>query len=299
MLNHNLQHFLQYLTLERGLAPNSISAYRTDLEDLNRALQERNIHRYGDVSRNLLLDYLGECRENGLESTTIARRLVAIRLLFRFLYNEGLLDQNVTDVMDSPKLWMLLPDFLSESEVSALLSAFSMHSENPLEVRNRTILEVLYASGLRVSELASLPPDAIDYDTEMVRVTGKGQKTRLVPIGKPALRALRHYLAEIRPLLAEKNPKAPWLLLSKNGKKLNREWVWQIVQTAALRAGITKSVHPHTLRHSFATHLLSHGADLRCIQEMLGHSDISTTEIYTHVDLNGALAVSRQLHPRR
>ena len=298
MLNHNLQHFLQYLTLERGLAPNSISAYRTDLEDLNRALQERNIHRYGDVSRNLLLDYLGECRENGLESTTIARRLVAIRLRFRFLYNEGLLDQNVTDVMDSPKLWMLLPDFLSESEVSALLRAFSMHSENPLEVRNRTILEVLYASGLRVSELASLPPDAIDYDTEMVRVTGKGQKTRLVPIGKPALRALRHYLAEIRPLLAEKNPRAVPIFLSNNGKRLDRERIWGIVKEAALIAGIQKNVHPHTLRHSFASHLLAHGADLRVIQEMLGHSDIGTTEIYTHVDQDRLTSIHRKFHPR-
>ena len=298
MLNHNLQHFLQYLTLERGLASNSISAYRTDLEDLNRALQERNIHRYSDVSRNLLLDYLGECRENGLESTTIARRLVAIRLLFRFLYNEGLLQQNVTEVMDSPKLWMLLPDFLSESEVTALLRAFSMHSENPLEVRNRTILEVLYSSGLRVSEVASLPLDAVDYDTEMVRVTGKGQKTRLIPIGKPALRALRFYLAEIRPLLAEKNPRAVPIFLSHTGKRLDRERIWGIVKEAALLAGIQKNVHPHTLRHSFASHLLANGADLRVIQEMLGHSDIGTTEIYTHVDQDRLTSIHRKFHPR-
>ena len=224
--------------------------------------------------------------------------LSAIRLLFRFLHNEGLLEQTVTDVMDSPKLWMLLPDFLSEAEVTALLQAFDSRSEDPLEVRNRTILEVLYASGLRVSEVASLPLDAVDYDTEMVRVVGKGSKTRLVPIGKPALRALRQYLAEIRPILAEKNPRATQIFLSNNGKRLDRERIWGIVKEAALLAGISKNVHPHTLRHSFASHLLARGADLRVIQEMLGHSDIGTTEIYTHVDQDRLTAIHRKFHPR-
>ncbi|MBO5762989.1 MAG: tyrosine-type recombinase/integrase, partial [Lentisphaeria bacterium] len=150
----------------------------------------------------------------------------------------------------------------------------------------------------RVSEVASLPLDAVDYDTEMVRVVGKGSKTRLVPIGKPALRALRQYLAEIRPILAEKNPRATQIFLSNNGKRLDRERIWGIVKEAALLAGISKNVHPHTLRHSFASHLLAHGADLRVIQEMLGHSDIGTTEIYTHVDQDRLTAIHRKFHPR-
>jgi integrase/recombinase XerD len=200
--------------------------------------------------------------------------------------------------MESPRRWKILPDFLSEREVDALLEAFKT-SEGELEMRNRLIIELLYSSGLRASELTSLKVVDCDMEGGVLRVTGKGSKTRIVPCGTPAFRLMRRYLAEARPVLAEKNPKVPWLLLSKNGKMLNREWVWRLVQEAALRAGITRSVHPHTLRHSFATHMLSHGADLRCIQEMLGHSDISTTEVYTHIDPNGALAVQRRLHPRR
>ena len=166
-------------------------------------------------------------------------------------------------------------------------------------MRNRLIVELLYSSGLRASELTSLKVADCDQESGLLRVTGKGSKTRMVPCGRPALRILVRYLTSARPELAEKNPHAPWLLLSKNSRKLNREWVWSIIQEAAARVGISKNVHPHTLRHSFATHLLSHGADLRCIQEMLGHSDISTTEVYTHIDPNGALGVLRRLHPRR
>jgi integrase/recombinase XerD len=208
-----------------------------------------------------VLDYLQSCAEHPLKSSTIARRLIAIRLLFGRLADEGRIENDFTAVMDSPRRWKILPDFLSEKEVDALLQAFKT-AEGELEMRNRLMMELLYSSGLRASELVSLKVVDCDMEGEVLRVTGKGNKTRVVPCGSPAFRLMRRYLAEVRPVLAEKAPRAPWLLLSKSGRKLNREWVWSVVQEAAVRAGINRSVHPHTLRHSFATHLLENGADI-------------------------------------
>lgn len=287
-----------YLTIERGLSGNSVSAYASDLKDAADFFIDSGKSSWLVLNMDDLLDYLQYCKEHPLKSSTVARRLISLRLLFSYLADEGRIERDFTAVMDSPRRWKILPDFLSESDVDKLIGAFST-TEGELEMRNRLMIELLYGSGLRASELTSLKVAECDIDGGLLRVTGKGSKTRVVPCGKPAFRVMRRYLTVARPVLAEKNPKAPWLLLSRNGKKLNREWVWSIVQEAAVRAGINGGVHPHTLRHSFATHLLSHGADLRCIQEMLGHSDISTTEVYTHVDPNGALAVSRRLHPRR
>jgi integrase/recombinase XerD len=218
-------------------------------------------------------------------------------MLFRFLFQEKLIPKDITDVMDSPKLWQLLPDFLSAKEVTMLLNAFSARSKDPLIYRNRTILEVMYACGLRVSECASLNLGSVNFDDETVRVKGKGSKERLVPIGKTALRMIDRYMTEMRPQLL-KNPMEATLFLSKSGKKLNREWIWNIVKEAAKLAGIRKNIHPHTLRHSFASHLLENGADLRVIQEMLGHADISTTQIYTHVDQQRLLNIHKMFHPR-
>ena len=279
MMEHNLQHFLQYLVSERGLARHSVEAYRADLEDFIDYLRTRGISSFTEVDRAMLVDYLGDCRDAGMETATVARRLVSIKLLFRFLTDEKLLERDESRVMDSPKLWRILPDFLSAEEVAALIGVFSDRSGDALELRNRAIMELLYSSGLRVSEIASLPLSAVDFDTEIVRVTGKGSKTRVVPVGKIALQLLRRYLESARPELAEKNPRAAELFLSRNGRRLDRERIWGIVKEAALLAGISKNVHPHTLRHSFASHLLENGADLRVIQEMLGHADISTTEI--------------------
>jgi len=199
--------------------------------------------------------------------------------------------------MDSPKLWQLLPDFLSSAEVEALINAFPRTGKDPLVFRNRTILEIMYACGLRVSETASLKLGSVKFDDETIRVKGKGNKERLVPVGKTALRVLDRYLTEIRPQLV-KNPMEATLFLSRNGKKLDREWIWKIVKEAALLAGINKNIHPHTLRHSFASHLLENGADLRVIQEMLGHADISTTQIYTHVNQKQLLEIHHKFHPR-
>ena len=289
---------VEYLTVERGLSGNSVAAYSSDLRDAAGFFAGNGRESWRTLDVNDVLDYLQSCAEHPLKSSTIARRLISIRLLFSRLADEGRIEHDFTAVMDSPRRWKVLPDFLSEKEVDGLLEAFKT-TEGELEMRNRLMIELLYGSGLRASELTSLKVVDCDMEGGLLRVTGKGNKTRVVPCGTPAFRLMRRYLSEARPVLAEKNPKAPWLLLSKNGRQLNREWVWTLVQEAARRAGIAQSVHPHTLRHSFATHMLSRGADLRCIQEMLGHSDISTTEVYTHIDPNGALAVQKRLHPRR
>ncbi len=286
------------LTIERGLSENSVSAYVSDLKDAAVFFADCKKSSWLELQADDILDYLQYCKEHPLKSSTVARRLISIRLLYSYLADEDRIEQDFTAVMDSPKRWKILPDFLTEKEVDRLLEAFDPGA-GELEMRNKLMIELLYSSGLRASELTALKITDCDSEGGLLRVTGKGSKTRVVPCGRLAFRLMRRYLTSARPVLAEKNPKAPWLLLSKNGKKLNREWVWSIVQEAATRAGISGGVHPHTLRHSFATHLLSHGADLRCIQEMLGHSDISTTEVYTHIDLKGALAVTRRLHPRR
>jgi len=290
--------FVQHIVIERGLARATAEAYAADLHDTAKFLEEAGLSGWESADRERLLDYLDELQSRGDTSTTIARRLVALKMFYRFLAEEGIIQEDFTRVMDSPKLWRILPDFLSVREVDALLNAFANTASDPLELRNRTMMELLYSSGLRVSELADLPMGAVDFETELIRVVGKGSKTRIVPIGKPALRLLRRYLKEARPALAETAPRASWVFLSNRGKRLDRERIWAVVKEAALRAGISKNIHPHTLRHSFASHLLANGADLRTIQEMLGHADISTTEIYTHVDRDKLVALHRRLHPR-
>lgn len=298
MFERDFLLFKEHLVAVRGLSLNTTGAYESDLEDFARFLEEHGHSSYRSADRDAVLDYLDDARDRGLETATLARRLVSIKMLFRFLADEELIEKDFTTVMDSPRLWRILPDFLSEEEVERFLAAYPNSLQYPLEMRNRAILELLYSSGLRVSEAAKLPLTGVDFDNELLRVVGKGSKTRIVPVGKTALRTLRRYLSEVRPLLAEKSPRSPFVFLSKNGKRLNREWIWSMVKTAALRAGIQKNIHPHTLRHSFASHLLANGADLRVIQEMLGHADISTTEIYTHVDRNRLVFIHRKFHPR-
>ncbi len=294
----DIQFFVEYLTLERNLSANTTAAYRRDLADVAKFLAARGMTEFGQANYDTLLDYLDDLRERGAVSTTTARHLISLKMLFRFLASEGKITCDCAELVDSPKLWKMLPDFLSEEEVDRLLNAYSGRTGDPLELRNRAILELLYSSGLRVSEAANLPLNAIDFESELLRVTGKGTKTRIVPVGAPALRLLRRYIECARRDLQGDHAPSPKLFLSHNGKPLDRERIWQVVKQAAQISGIDKNIHPHTLRHSFASHLLSHGADLRVIQEMLGHADIATTEIYTHVDKSKLLAVHKMFHPR-
>lgn len=298
MLELDLKHFITYLSLERNLSGNTVAAYKHDLTDFIAYMQNRKISEAAQISRDDILDFLGDRRDEGLESTTLARRLVAIKVFLRYLLKEKLIPEDVTAIMDGPRLWQVLPDFLSVQEVDRLLNVFPNSAKEPLTQRNRTIFEVMYACGLRVSETADLKISDVDFENELMRVHGKGGKTRIVPVGKMAVASLRKYLELTRPQLAA-NPLEPALFISKSGRKLNREWIWNLIKQAAETAGINKNIHPHTLRHSFATHLLENGADLRVIQELLGHADIATTEIYTHVDAKRLLKIHRQFHPRK
>ena len=292
-----LEHFSGFLSMEKGLSSNSVSAYLSDLRHFITFLETNEISSFSDVSREVIINFLAECRTRDMESSSIARRLVSIKVLFRYLFQEKLIENDITDVMDSPKLWRLLPDFLSPKEIDRMLKVFPASGKDPLTFRNRTILEVMYACGLRVSELAGLTLSGFLADQNILRVTGKGDRERIVPIGRTARSLLHRYMDEIRPQLVKRDNELT-MFLSKRGRKLDRERIWAIVKEAAAMAGIQKNIHPHTLRHSFASHLLENGADLRIIQEMLGHADISTTQIYTHVDEKRLLNVHKQFHPR-
>ncbi len=299
MLKRNLEFFETFLTLERGLGSNTVAAYGTDLREFIEFCAARGMDDARAIDRELILDFIGERQEKYEEaSATLARKLVSVKLFCRFLAQENVIDADPSSVMESPRLWRYLPDFLSMEEVDRLLAAFPARSKQPHLQRNRAILELLYASGLRVSEAAHLAVSDLNFEDATLRVTGKGSKTRIVPVGRPALAILKTYLETSRPALAEKHPAAVELFLSVRGRPLNREWIWAMVKDAARTAGIAKDIFPHTLRHSFASHLLANGADLRVIQEMLGHADLRTTEIYTHVEKNRLLSIHHRFHPR-
>ncbi len=298
-MERTLTHFTGYLAVERGLSQNSVKAYHTDLLDFLQYLKTgKAIQQFPQITREDILDYLEICRKQGMEASSIARRLVAIKVLFRYLAQERIISADITHVMESPKLWKILPDHLSGQEIIRLLDAYPAGGKDPLLCRNHCIMELLYSSGLRVSECADLKLNMIHFDEQILRIMGKGSKERIVPMGSVAVECLQYYLQQIRPQLVKSNPNNAWVFLSNNGRRLDRERIWSIVKEAAVLAGIRKNIHPHTLRHSFASHLLENGADLRVIQEMLGHADISTTQIYTHVDTRQLLEVHRKFHPR-
>ena len=290
-----IDEFLAFLDLERGRTENTVKAYKNDLCAFAESLEERGVYSPECVRREHILEFLETSQENGLALASLARRLVAVKGLFRNLAEYGALEHDVTDVLEGPRLWKLIPDFLSRDEVDALLTVYK--GKDKLEIRNRAILETLYASGLRASEITQLRLDGVNLKEGFLMVRGKGGKERVVPFGKSAWRALAAYLAQSRPLL-ERGRDAANVFLSVNGNPLTRARIWGIVKAGARRAGIRKNIYPHMLRHSFATHLLSNGADLRVIQEMLGHADISTTQIYTHTDAPRLAQLHRKFHPR-
>jgi len=294
-MNALLQSFLDYISLERGLSINTRKAYADDLKQFLDELTRKGITSLNQVARKQILDHLLAMKARGMSTNSISRHLVSIKVFFRYLQQEGLLDQNVTDTMDSPRLWKILPDTLSEKEVDLLLSAPDMRK--PLGIRDRAILELFYASGLRVSELAGLQLPNLHTTDGYIRVIGKGNKERVIPVAGESVRLLNRYLEEVRPLLCD-NPHLQNVFVSKRETALCRQRLWQIIKKYTKEAGIMKNVTPHTLRHSFATHLLQNGAPLRVIQEMLGHVDIATTQIYTHVNPERLKSIHQQFHPR-
>lgn len=294
-MNILIGQFLDHLLLERGLSNNTAEAYGADLARFVAFLKSRGIRSLNDVARGDVVDFLMDEKNRGICVNTISRRLVAVKVFFRFLQQEGLLAANVTDVMDSPRLWRVLPGVLSLKEVDRLLAAPS--GDDRFAVRDRALLEVFYACGLRVSELTTLCLEDLHFDEGYLRCFGKGSKARVVPVGERAREAVSRYLGEVRPMfgpdLAERH-----VFITRRGTPFSRKTVWRLVKQYAMRAGINKDVSPHTLRHSFASHLLANGASLRVIQEMLGHADIATTQVYTHVDRGRLRSVHAQFHPR-
>ena len=287
------ERFRAWLILDRGLAGTSIDAYLADLRDYDAWAARAGIAAAA-ADRGQLTEYLESLQERNLVTATLARRLVTLRLFWRWMTQEKLVPADVTAVMDSPRLWRLLPDHLSPPEVDKLLASFD--DTQVLGLRNHLAVELMFSCGLRVTELCTLRLDGIDFRRAFLRVSGKGSKERMVPFGRTAEKLMRRYLEESRPVLDVHG--APELILSKSGKILTRARVWAFLQDSAIVAGLGKHLHPHMLRHSFASALLARGADLRVIQELLGHADIATTQIYTHVDASRLQAIHKQFHPR-
>ncbi len=290
-----LEGFRDFLALELGSSANTVAAYLRDLQRMAEFAASKGVRDPGRVSRALLRDFIYLLKDLGLSPATIRREVSAIRTYYGFLLGEGRVAADPSDRLETPRRGRVLPATLTVREVEALLAAPRV--DEPLAWRDRALLELGYGAGLRVSELCGLATTDLLLAENLVRVFGKGGKERLVPIGRAVIGAVSVYLHQLRPEL-DRGKSGGRVLLNARGHPLSRVGAWGIVKRAAARAGLTKRVTPHTLRHSFATHLLEGGADLRAVQEMLGHADLSTTQIYTHVDREYLRSVHRQFHPR-
>ena len=295
-MEQEIDRFIRYLATERGLSDNyQLSTRRSLTEFAAWCATAREITSVCDVSLRLISDYLGTLKQRGLAASSIKLVVVALKIFFRWLQAQRKIERDPTETLTLPRIERYLPETLNELQVEQLID--SINTAQPLGLRDRAILELLYASGLRISELANARLENFRDDERTVLVTGKGNKMRLVPFGRKAAQALAAYLAAERPKLVR--PKSgSEIFLSARGTKLTTARLWQIVKERARHSGLEANIYPHLLRHSFATHLLGNGADLRIIQEMLGHADISTTQVYTHVDQQRLKAVHRKFHPR-
>jgi integrase/recombinase XerD len=294
-VQHLVDAFLDYLTVERGLAENTRVAYRTDLTQFIEFIQRRGIGQMNRVQRQHITDFLMDRRKHDVSARSLARQLSALRMFCRFLIREKLLADDPTQSVDSPRLWRTIPNALTYDEVDRLLAAPPTRTQ--LGLRDKAMLEFMYATGLRVSEVAKITLSDVNFDAGFLRIVGKGSKERIVPVGRQAAACIRRYLEKARPSFARRGQRGE-IFLSTRGGPLNRKTIWHHIKKYARAAGITKHIMPHTLRHSFATHLLENGGDLRVIQEMLGHADISTTQIYTHIDQRRLKDTHYRFHPR-
>jgi integrase/recombinase XerD len=295
-LAEDVTAFRHYLRSERGLADNTVLAYGRDLDRFAGWVAGGGLASYLAPSLRDLSHYVEYLRAEKLAPPSTARHLVALKMFYRFLRMEERTAESSVELLESPTLWERIPQVLSPAMVDRLLAA-----PQPLDryyLRDRAILETLYATGSRASEVVGLRLEDLHLEGAFCKCTGKGSKQRIVPLGRPAANALRAYLDGLRPRLVGAAPAAPWVFVSRVGKALTRELLWVLVKKYVRRAGLNPDVSPHTLRHSFATHLLSGGADLRTVQELLGHANIRTTQMYTHVDRERLRAIHRQFHPR-
>ena len=290
-----LERFADHLVVEKGSSTATVNAYVNDIARFITFCIAKGVRAPSGATARVLRDYVYQLKDLGLSASSIRRNVSAVRGYFRFMLGEGELVRDPSEKLETPRGWRTLPEVLSVEETERLISAPSL--DEPLAFRDRAMLELAYGAGLRVSEWTSLSVRDVLMEEQLVRVFGKGSKERLVPVGRKAIAAVAIYLRELRPKL-EKGSGMGVLFLNARGKPLSRMGAWKILRKYVEKAGIDKPVSPHTLRHSFATHLLEGGADLRAVQEMLGHADISTTQIYTHVDREFLRSVHRQFHPR-
>ena len=294
-MDYLVDSYLHYLVVEKGLSRNTIESYGRDLRVFLDFVEGRGIRSFRQVTRGDVLAFLKELQGRGLSVRSVSRALISLRGLFRFLLLEGHLEEDPVEEMEVPRPPRSLPHVLSLQEVERILEA--PDPGTPLGVRDRAMLELLYATGMRVSELAGLAPEGVDIQVGFVRVKGKGDKERVIPIGEVARERLEIYLREGRPRLL-KGRESPYLFVNRQGRGLSRQGIWKLIKRYALQAGVLTPITPHTLRHSFATHLLERGADLRFVQVMLGHADIGTTQIYTHLNQEYLRKIYQQYHPR-
>lgn len=291
-----MQLFLEYLTVELGLSANTRQAYERDLRLFCKTLGFKNSDALVNVSREQITGYMTQLKEKGLAAATIARKLAAIKAFYRFMTAEGYMDANPAEVVEAGTKGIKLPRVLSEDEVVRLLNQPDITTAEGF--RDRTMLEVLYATGMRVSELINLTLERVDLNMKYIIAFGKGSKERIVPLGSVAAEFLQQYLEKVRPKLTHEDRNTNIVFLAFGGHELTRQRFWQIIRVYGRKANINKALTPHILRHSFATHLLDNGADLRSVQELLGHSDISTTQIYTHLTNKRLRDIYAKAHPR-
>ncbi|CAM3056977.1 site-specific tyrosine recombinase XerD [Lactiplantibacillus plajomi] len=295
-MQDQLADYLHFLRVERGLVTNTIKSYSQDLTAFSTYLVTQKIHHYEQVDRYVLLNYLQFMDEAGKSRNTIIHSVSSLRKFFQYLVSMHVTTSDPMIKIDTPKRAHHLPQVLSANEVERLLAVPKL--DTPLGLRDRTILEVMYATGLRVSETISLKMDDLHLDLGLIQTIGKGDKERIIPIGDVAIDFVTRYLKTARPKLASAKRRNPYLFLNNHGGQLTRQGVWKNLKAIVKAAGIEKNVTPHTLRHSFATHILENGADLRVVQELLGHADISTTQIYTHITKKRLAEVYNKYHPR-
>jgi integrase/recombinase XerD len=304
-VNGYVEEYLHYLTLEKNSSPNTIVSYRRDLAKYMGFLEGIQVSDPGAVTAEHASRFVQQLEHNGLSARSVMRCVSALKGFHRFLLADGISRRDPTELLDTPRRARSLPEVLTVEEVNAILSQEALNRGDAdtgdarnLWIRDRAILEVLYATGMRVTELITLRQTDVSEEGGVVRVFGKGSKERLVPIGPSALLWITRYKRECRVRLHHRIASNDVLFLNRAGAQLTRMAIWKMVQTSAVAAGVAKDVHPHTFRHSFATHLLEGGADLRAVQEMLGHADIATTQVYTHIDRAYLKEVHRTFHPR-
>ncbi len=291
--DHVLDAFIDFLGVERGLAPNTIEAYYLDTREFLRFLADRRTD-YRKVDRDRINEFL-QYLYSDKSPRSVSRKMVTLRTFYRFLIQDGYVEHDPTETLEAPRNWQTLPRYLNQEEVESLLE--QPDTEKTLGLRDRTMLEVLYATGLRVTELVSIREADLDLKVGVITTMGKGSKERFVPLGDTAKNFIRLYREKAFPVLKKKNPSIPYLFISQKGTPLSRQHFWLLIKKYGKQAGIKSSLSPHVLRHSFATHLLENGADLRSVQMMLGHSSISTTQIYTHVTRERLKKIYDQFHP--